>query len=80
MQGLFLLRARFQDRHADQFAEPLGCHWNRDPQELVRRAGLSVLNAQRFLFGVFHVIEAKPRALSILVDSAVHDGMATGES
>ena len=26
---------RWQDRHADKFAQPLGCHWNREPLELV---------------------------------------------
>src|ERR1043166_7163716 len=31
--------ARFQDRHADQFAKPLGCHWNREPQDIAREAG-----------------------------------------
>jgi ubiquinone/menaquinone biosynthesis C-methylase UbiE len=56
--------ARFQDRHADQFAIPLGCHWNRRPQELVREAGLEILNAQRFIFGVFHLIEAKRLSIS----------------
>ena len=51
--------ARFQDRHADQFAKPLGCHWNREPQNLAREAGLKILDAQRFFYGIFHVIEAK---------------------
>jgi ubiquinone/menaquinone biosynthesis C-methylase UbiE len=50
--------AQFQDRHADQFAKPLGCHWNREPQKLAREAGLKILDAQRFFFGVFHVVEA----------------------
>jgi len=31
---------RWQDRHADQFAKPLGCHWNREPLQLVRKANL----------------------------------------
>jgi ubiquinone/menaquinone biosynthesis C-methylase UbiE len=51
--------ARFQDRHADQFAKPLGCHWNRESQNLAREAGLKILDAQRFFYGIFHVIEAK---------------------
>jgi ubiquinone/menaquinone biosynthesis C-methylase UbiE len=51
--------ARFQDRHADQFAKPLGCHWNRESQNLAREAGLKILDAQRSFLGVFHVIEAK---------------------
>lgn len=51
---------RWQDRHADQFAKPLGCHWNREPLELVREAGLNVITARRNFFGVFHEIEAAP--------------------
>ena len=49
--------ARWQDRHADQFAEPLGCHWNREPQELAREAGVKIAATQRFFFGIFHLIE-----------------------
>jgi ubiquinone/menaquinone biosynthesis C-methylase UbiE len=51
---------RWQDRHADQFAKPLGCHWNRESLELVRKAGLKVVEAQRVFFGIFHQIEAVP--------------------
>jgi ubiquinone/menaquinone biosynthesis C-methylase UbiE len=49
---------RWQDRHADQFVRPLGCHWNREPLRLVREAGLKVVEAQRSFFGMFHEIEA----------------------
>jgi ubiquinone/menaquinone biosynthesis C-methylase UbiE len=51
---------RWQDRHADQFAKPLGCHWNREPLELVRKGGLHVITARRNWFGVFYEIEAAP--------------------
>jgi ubiquinone/menaquinone biosynthesis C-methylase UbiE len=51
---------RWQDRHADQFARPLGCHWNREPLELVRKGGLHVITARRNCFGVFYEIEAAP--------------------
>jgi ubiquinone/menaquinone biosynthesis C-methylase UbiE len=51
---------RFQDRHADQFAKPLGCHWNREPLELMRTAGLRLVAARRVFFGIFHTIEAQP--------------------
>jgi ubiquinone/menaquinone biosynthesis C-methylase UbiE len=51
---------RWQDRHADQFAKPLGCHWNRESVELVRKGGLKVVEAQRVFFGIFHQIEAVP--------------------
>ena len=50
----------WQDRHADQFAKPLGCHWNRAPLELVREAGLRIVRAQRTFFGIFHLIEIQP--------------------
>jgi ubiquinone/menaquinone biosynthesis C-methylase UbiE len=53
--------ARFQDRRTDQFAKQLGCHWNREPLELVRKGNLKVKEARRFFFGVFHQIEAEPR-------------------
>jgi len=55
---------RCQDRHAEQFAKPLGCHWNREPLDIVRKAGLKVISARRFFFGIFHQIEAAPRASS----------------
>jgi ubiquinone/menaquinone biosynthesis C-methylase UbiE len=49
---------RWQDRHADKFATPLGCHWNREPLELTKDAGLEVVRARRTFFGIFHQIEA----------------------
>ena len=52
--------ARWQDRHADQFAKPLGCHWNREPLAMVRKAGLKINSARRIFFGIFHQIEAEP--------------------
>jgi ubiquinone/menaquinone biosynthesis C-methylase UbiE len=54
----------WQDRHADKFAEPLGCHWNRKPLELVEEGGLKVVRAHRTFFGIFHQIEAVPRPVS----------------
>lgn len=53
--------AHFQDRHAEGFAKPLGCHWNREPLELVKHAGLSPVTARRTFFGVLHTVEAIPR-------------------
>lgn len=50
--------ARFQDRRAEVFANPLGCHWNREPLELVRRAGFADITAHRTFFGVIHTVEA----------------------
>ena len=49
---------RWQDRHADQFAKPLGCHWNREPLELVGQTGLKVFQAKRNFFGIFQQIES----------------------
>jgi ubiquinone/menaquinone biosynthesis C-methylase UbiE len=51
---------KWQDRHEDQFAKPLGCHWNREPLELAKNAGLNVVLTQRRFFGILHRIEAKP--------------------
>ena len=28
---------RWQDGHADKFAKPFGCHWNREPVELAKK-------------------------------------------
>ncbi len=52
--------ARFQDRTADRHARQLGCHWNRNSLDLVRRADLKINKAQRVFFGVFNQIEAAP--------------------
>jgi ubiquinone/menaquinone biosynthesis C-methylase UbiE len=52
--------ALWQDRHADQFVKPLGCHWNREPLTLIRDAGLKVVRTRRTFFGMFHQIEAVP--------------------
>jgi ubiquinone/menaquinone biosynthesis C-methylase UbiE len=53
---------RWQDRREDTYAKQLGCHWNRESQELARKAGFKILDAQRSFFGIFHVIEAMPQA------------------
>ena len=54
---------RWQDRREDSFANLLGCHWNREPLEIAREAGLNIVTAWRTFFGVFSVIEAKPRGV-----------------
>ena len=56
---------RWQDRHADKFARPLGCHWNREPLMLIGEAGLKVNEAKRNFLGIFHQIEASPRQSSL---------------
>lgn len=50
--------ARFQDRRAEGFAKPLGCHWNREPFELVKHAGLTTVTVRRTFFGMLHTVEA----------------------
>lgn len=50
--------ARWQDRRAPKHAEFLGCWWNREPLENVRKAALEPLVATRRFFGMVHVIEA----------------------
>ena len=54
---------RWQDRYADNFAKPFGCHWNREPLELTKSAGLKISRSRRSFFGIFHRIEAEPEAL-----------------
>lgn len=53
---------RWQDRHADKFAEAFGCHWNREPLDLVRQTGLKIKVGRRLFFGIFYQIEAAPEA------------------
>jgi len=51
---------RWQDRRADRHAAKVGCHWNREPLEMVLKAGLKLIYARRTFFGIFHLIEAIP--------------------
>jgi ubiquinone/menaquinone biosynthesis C-methylase UbiE len=51
---------QWQDRRAAPHARTLGCHWNREPLELVREAGLRVDQARRWFLGIFHLIVARP--------------------
>ncbi len=53
------LVAWFQDVRADAHAQQLGCHWNREPLELVTEGGLSPVATRRTFLGIFHEIEAK---------------------
>ncbi len=50
----------WQDRRADRHAKALGCRWNREPLDLARQAGLKLEAAQRFFFGIVHLIQAIP--------------------
>jgi ubiquinone/menaquinone biosynthesis C-methylase UbiE len=51
---------RYQDRHLREQIEQGGCRWNQEPQELVKEAGLKVLNARREVFGIFHTMTFAP--------------------
>lgn len=55
--GLF---GRLQDRLADRQARAIGCHWNREPRQLVEQAGLRLVSDRTHLFGVVHIVEARP--------------------
>lgn len=60
---------RWQDRGVDAHAQQFGCYWNREPLDLVRQAGLELVRKRRYLFGVFHVIEAVPTNETVTEDS-----------
>lgn len=49
--------ARFQERRAEKHAESLGCHWLREPDRLVRQAGLRIIEHQRSVLGMVHLME-----------------------
>ncbi len=51
---------RWQDRREVRHVKQLGCHWNREPLELIRQAGLRVIAARRAFLGIFHAVEAQP--------------------
>ncbi|MBI5197748.1 MAG: methyltransferase domain-containing protein [Nitrospirae bacterium] len=51
---------QWQDRRAPRHAEMLACHWNREPLQLIRQAGLTPVSARRIFLGVIHMIEIKP--------------------
>jgi len=52
--------ANYQDRHVLQhYQQNAGCRWNQDPLDLVRAAGLKILNSKSFGLGMFHAIVAR---------------------
>ena len=51
---------RYQDNHVHQQIEQGGCRWNQEPQELVKEAGLKILQADRTLLGIFHTMVVSP--------------------
>ena len=51
---------RYQDRHVHQQIEMGGCRWNQEPQELVKQAGLKIVQSERSLAGIFHTMTVSP--------------------
>lgn len=51
---------RYQDNHVHEQIEQGGCRWNQEPQELVKEAGLKILQAERTLLGIFHTLIVSP--------------------
>lgn len=56
---------RFQDRHVHWLSDRVGCHWNREPDELVEAAGLEVVRVHRTFLGIFQGIVAQPPARTV---------------
>jgi len=49
--------ANLQDRNVlSHYQQNAGCRWNQDPLELVKAAGLNILESKRFGLGMFHAI------------------------
>ena len=51
---------RRQDRNVEKHAKRLNCVWNRNPFELVKDAGLKVIESHRYRLGMLHIIVASP--------------------
>ncbi|WKZ19458.1 MAG: class I SAM-dependent methyltransferase [Candidatus Jettenia sp. CY-1] len=51
---------RWQDYTAERYAKKIGCHWNREPLNLIHQARLTLISVQRKFLGIFYTIEAKP--------------------
>lgn len=51
---------KYQDRHVHEQIELGGCRWNQNPQQVVKEAGLRIVQARRNLFGVFHTMLISP--------------------
>jgi ubiquinone/menaquinone biosynthesis C-methylase UbiE len=49
---------RWQDRRTPAHVARIGCHPNRDPLALARRAGLGVVRVRRVFLGIVYMLEA----------------------
>lgn len=54
------LIGRYQDRHVQEQIDEGGCRWNQEPQDLVRQAGLQIVEAKRHFLGIFHTMTVSP--------------------
>lgn len=50
---------KFQLKRESKHYIKVGCHLVRNPEELVKKARLKIVKAERRLFGIFYLIEAK---------------------
>ncbi len=56
--------ANYQDRHEFQhYQDHAGCRWNQDPLDLIRSAGLTILQSKRNILGIYCSVEAIPGRL-----------------
>lgn len=67
---------RWQDRAEARSVARMGCHPNREPLELARRAGLGIVGARRTLLGIVHVIEATPAIAATPAPSGLVDRLS----
>ena len=51
------MQALRKEKHYEAFA----CNLMRNPEELVKKAGLEIANVERKFFGIFYLIEARPK-------------------
>jgi ubiquinone/menaquinone biosynthesis C-methylase UbiE len=51
----------YQDRRAESHARKFGCQWNRHPVQIARDSGLKLVDTRTHFFGIFAVMEARPR-------------------
>ena len=49
---------KFLDKKEAAHAETLGCHWNRDVDQILSEASIKILVHKNYFFGIFHSIEA----------------------
>ena len=55
------LISSFLDRNLGRHVHKFGCYWNRDIAEIVRQAGLEVVEEKRQNFGTTHIYVCRPR-------------------